>query len=443
MQHSFEHYLKEELGIRRDESFLLGVSGGMDSVAMAELFHGSGLRFAIAHCNFRLRGKESDEDELFVRDLARNYRVPFFPVKFATQEEADARGISIQMAARDLRYAWFSSVCDAKGYDYVAVAHHKDDQAETFFINLLRGTGIHGLHGILPVQGRVIRPMMFAGREEIAAFIKSNKLKYMDDSSNASMKYIRNRIRKEVIPLLTSIAPEFPAGLQKTIARIAEAEVIYNQAVDLARKKLLHESHGRHTLALEVIRSLNPQHTLLFEILSPFGFNGEQVVDLLKAIGKSGSRTFLSPGFRLEKERMQIVISKREKETGPGEEVQIKKSDRSVLSPVHLTLKKQKHSPRYQIDTDPSVASLDSDKLEFPLIIRRWKPGDHFHPFGMNKSKKVSDFLIDSKLSAAQKKQTFVMLSGNRIAWIIGHRIDHRFRITRQTENILQAKVIC
>jgi tRNA(Ile)-lysidine synthase len=443
MQSSFEHYLKEVLGLRRDASYLLGVSGGMDSVAMAELFHRSGLRFAIAHCNFQLRGKESDGDETFVRSLARTYRVPFFSVKFATQDEAESKGISIQMAARDLRYDWFSSVCDAEGYDYIAVAHHKDDQAETFFINLLRGTGIHGLHGILPLQGRVIRPMMFAGREDISAFIRSNKLKYRDDSSNASMKYIRNRIRKEVIPLLTSIAPEFPAALQKTIARIAEAEVIYNQSVELARKKLLHESHGRHTLALEVIRSLNPAHTLLFEILSPFGFNGEQVSDLLKAIGKSGSRTFLSPGFMLEKQRTRIVISKREKETGPGEEVQIKKSDRSVLSPVHLTLKKQKHSPRYQIDTDPSVASLDLGKLEFPLIIRKWRPGDHFHPFGMNKSKKVSDFLIDSKLSAEQKKKTYVLLSGNKIAWIIGQRIDHRFRITHQTESILQIKVIC
>jgi tRNA(Ile)-lysidine synthase len=443
MQSSFEHYLKEELGLSRDESFLLGVSGGMDSVAMAELFHRSGLRFAIAHCNFRLRGKESDGDELFVRNLAGTYRVPFFSVKFATQDEAGSKGISVQMAARDLRYAWFSSVCDAEGYDYIAVAHHRDDQAETFFINLLRGTGIHGLHGILPLQGRVVRPMMFAGREEISAFIRSNKLKYREDSSNASMKYIRNRIRKEVIPLLTSIAPEFPAGLQKTIARIAGAEVIYNQAVDLARRKLLHESHGRHTLALEVIRSLNPAHTLLFEILSPFGFNGEQVADLLKATGKSGSRTFLSPGFRLEKERTRIVISKREKETGSEEEFKIKKSDKSVVSPVHLTLKKQKYTTRYQIDTDPAAASLDYDKLEFPLTIRRWKPGDHFHPFGMNKSKKVSDFLIDSKLSAEQKKKTYVLLSGNRIAWIIGHRIDHRFRITQQTVSVLTIKVLC
>ena len=312
MKSAFENYMKEELGLWRDVSFLLGVSGGMDSVAMAELFHTASLRFGIAHCNFQLRGSESDADETFVRDLALTYKVPFFSKKFDTQDEADRRGISIQMAARDLRYEWFAALCEKQGYDYTAVAHHREDQAETFFINLLRGTGIHGLHGILPRQGRVIRPLMFASRDDIAAFIKSNHLKYREDSSNSSMKYIRNRIRKEVIPLLTSIAPEFPAGLQKTISRILDAEVIYNQAVDLARKKVLHGSNGSYSIDLEVLNCLNPRQTLLFEILSPFGFNSDHVRDLLKSLETSGSKTFISPTHILEKERKCIVIRKRE-----------------------------------------------------------------------------------------------------------------------------------
>ena len=430
--------------ISKGDKVLLAVSGGIDSVAMAELFHQAGLRFAIAHCNFGLREDESDEDEQFVSRLAQKYHVPFYCKSFPTTQDAHDRGVSIQMAARDLRYQWFEEVRSAEGFDSIAIGHHLDDQIETFFINLLRGTGVQGLHGILPKNGYVIRPLLFATRDEIGAFIRAHHLTYREDSSNSSRKYLRNRIRHEVIPLLKDIQPGFTTTMSENMTRIREAVAIYKQKVEEVRQQVVKKRERKILLPINLLDNLRPEITWLFELLSPYGFNEAVVADIAAALHQPGKKEFISDGWKAVKDRDEIILTRRVHRgaTEPGKytEYLIQKGDTLITIPVILLLEEVENKPETEIPTGREFASLDLDKLEFPLRLRRWKAGDSFVPFGMNMKKKLSDYFIDAKISTEAKQHAWILWSGNKIAWVVGQRPDNRFRVSSRTRAFLRIK---
>jgi tRNA(Ile)-lysidine synthase len=439
MLQGFLKYIEKEKLFTRNQKILLTVSGGRDSTALVYLFHEAGFRFGIAHCNFHLRGKESEEDEAFVKNLARKLSVSFFSRRFDLTRLTGEKGISVQMAARDLRYAWFEELREKEGYDLIATAHHLDDQIETFFINLLRSSGIGGFHGILPKQGKLIRPLLFSYRKEIDEYIRRNNITFREDSSNQELKYLRNRIRHELLPVFSSINPDFRKILTENISRVAEAEKIFEEAIEQKRGQLLQTDRGITTISISDLADLDPLPTYAYEILSPFGFNFAVVQDILRSLEDPSAKEFLSPTHWVVKDRKNIVIrplSSREI-VSPVAEYTLGAKSKFLRSPIRLSIKKVPRNKDFTIPTGKNFASFDLEKVEFPLILRKWQKGDSFHPFGKDQHKKVSDFFIDEKFSPLEKQNTWLLCSGTKILWIVGHRIDNRFRITPRTKEVL------
>ena len=418
------------------DRILLTVSGGMDSVAMAELFHRSGYAFGIAHCNFQLRGEEADGEEAFVRDLAANYGVEFHLERFQTQKYAEEKKLSIQMAARELRYDWFEKVRSEKGYGYIATAHHQDDQVETFLINLSRGTGLAGLHGILPKTAKIIRPMLFASREEIEGFIRREHIPFKEDSSNRETYYLRNRIRHIIIPELEKAFPGFTQNLQQTISNIRSAEQVYQTAIEEKASQLLITEGPQVRLAKAGLKGLQPLHTWLFELLRPYRFNADTCSRIAGALDKEPGRFFYSDTHQLLVDREDLIILPlTEAEKGEGS-VFITGTQGRLSQPLKLEWQLLDEVPG-NLFQEQGSAFLDMDTLEFPLEIRRWRQGDHFYPLGMKGRKKLSDYFVDEKLSRLEKESVWLLCSGGEVAWVIGRRIDERFKVTDATEKVL------
>ncbi|HZX61961.1 MAG TPA: tRNA lysidine(34) synthetase TilS [Bacteroidales bacterium] len=443
MLKEFKTFISDQNLFEPNDRILLAVSGGIDSVVMSELFHKAGYAFGIAHCNFTLRGKESDADETFVEKLAGKYKVPFYTKRFLTTKVTKEKGISIQMAARELRYQWFEELRLKEKYHSIATAHHLDDQVETFFINLLRSTGIAGFHGILPRQGNLTRPLLFSYRDDIEAFARKYKLVFREDSSNLETKYLRNKIRHEVIPIFRELNPAFPHILTETILRMRETEVIFRNSIEEARKKIIrNDKNGTH-IRIENLKKLTPVDIYAFELLSPYGFNETVIRDILHSPDDSSGKIFYSSTHRLIKNREELILNPLpdKKETwSKNAEISIPENKKEIRKPIHLSFTKTATIKRFVIDPSKEVANLDLRKIVFPLILRRWKKGDSFYPFGMNKKKKLSDYFIDSKLSIPEKENTWLLCSGTHILWIVGYRIDHRFRVTSQTKEVFQVR---
>ena len=436
---SFVSFLTQHQLFTKSDRILLAVSGGIDSVVMAELFHKAGYKFGIAHCNFSLRGKESDEDENFVRRISERYKVPFFLKKFETSEHSTSMGISVQMAARELRYQWFEEIRSSQLFDYIATAHHLDDQAETFLINLVRGTGISGLHGILPKQGVILRPLLFAFRNEITAYAGKNHLKYREDSSNLEDKYIRNKIRLRVIPLLEEINPEFRRTLTSGIKILRGWEETGRKEIDRTIAGLVKHEKDKIIIDLRALKTCRPVELYAWEILSPYGFNSSVIAGILDSMNRSSGSIFLSPGYRAVKDRAKLIIQ--QSLTRAGESGRMISADNKIINkPLKLRFSVLDNSRDATIPGGREFASLDLEKLTFPLELRRWRHGDSFHPYGMKGSKKLSDLLIDEKVSLPDKENTWVLCSAGKIAWVIGYRIDQRFRITQKTNHIYRIK---
>lgn len=439
MLEQFIAFIKEQELIDPGKQILLAVSGGLDSMVMLQLFHRSGYRFGIAHCNFQLRGEESDEDQRFVESMSCLYGVPFYTTRFTTTNYAESHKVSIQVAARELRYAWFEEIRTQGGFDLIATAHHQDDQIETLFINLLRGTGIAGLHGIPVRNGHVIRPLLFTSREEILPYAKEHKLTFREDSSNSSLTYARNRIRHQLIPMLKSIDPDYSGHITATIRRIQGAESILKPLVDNHRKKLIRQDQGRWVIEINDLLKLKPLHTWMYEILSPFEFNETAIRNLVSSFGQESGKTFYSPSFRIIKDRGQLIIT-----TLPGRDheknfelILIDENTEGIETPVRLSIHSISREKGYQISVSKNTATLDRKKLHFPLTLRKWRPGDWFFPLGMNRQKKLSDFFIDEKIPIPDKENCWLLCSGNHVVWVTGHRIDHRYRVTERTKELL------
>ncbi|HEX8517774.1 MAG TPA: tRNA lysidine(34) synthetase TilS [Bacteroidia bacterium] len=440
MQKEFLSYItKEELFSKKDQ-ILLAVSGGIDSVVMCELFYKAGVKFGIAHCNFKLRGEESDEDELFVRSLSEKFDVPFHTKAFSTTGYSEKKKLSIQAAARELRYTWFESLREKHNYSYIAIAQHSDDSIETFFINLLRGAGIAGLHGILPKQGYIIRPLLFTNKEGITRYAKKKKLQFREDSSNASEKYLRNKIRKKIIPAIKELNPKIDSILIKDIQHLREVEQIFRKEIENQKEKLTRIKDSVTCFDIEALKKLSPLGTYLFELLKPYGFTGAVVNEIITALDGIPGKQFFSPTHRIIKDRKELILQSIASFDKKTVKVSVKKNQKiAAAGDLKLMIR---HLPAgTKFSRTSRSAALDIDKMKFPLTIRKWKPGDAFMPFGMKGKKKLSDFFIDSKIPVSEKENIQLLVSGNEIAWVIGHRIDERFKVTEKTKKIYFAEL--
>lgn len=432
MQGKFLEFIASRRLIDDGEKILLAISGGVDSVCLAYLFHSSPYEFAIAHCNFQLRGDDSDEDEFFVKNLAEKLNVPFHSIRFNTEKRSNEAGISIQMAARELRYEWFDSLIDEFKYHKIATAHHLNDSIETAIFNLAKGTGIAGLRGIKSIKGSVIRPILSATKKEILSFAKTKGYQWREDVSNQSEKYNRNYIRHSIVPKFLEINPSFENGFSETTDRLALAEQGLQLLIQNIKKQYLNVSDQQVTLAMEPFKEVT-DYVLLYELIKPYGFSLRQAKEILGAENTPG-KGLLSKDCWLVRDRNQFVITKRFVEVG---EIEISTADRE-LKTTFGRYKFDILSEVGDIKRSINVAMLDFDTLKFPLKIRSWKEGEKFVPLGMKGKKKVSDFMIDNKIPLNLKKTYKVFTSGEEIIWLVGMRLDDRFKITDKTKKVYQ-----
>jgi tRNA(Ile)-lysidine synthase len=417
---------------------LLAVSGGIDSMVMANLFLQSGYNAGIAHCNFSLRAEESDKDEELVRQFASGQGLPFFTKKFDTIAFAKDNSLSIQMAARELRYNWFEEVMDENGYDLLAVAHNLNDNIETFIINLIRGTGTAGLAGMKPLSNRIIRPLLFAPRRTITLFCSENQISYREDMSNEDTKYTRNKIRHKIIPVLMEMNPSIEVTLNETAQRFAEInEIIGNYILEI-REKISEEKGELTSFSLSWLLPYIQNRTILFELFKPYGITSVRLNDLVSIIeGKTGGQIFTNT-HRIVKNRREIIIS----HEGNNDITFFTIADISdfLSIPAIESACYKETSGAFEIPSDRFSACIDAGMIKFPMTIRKWKAGDRFYPLGMKQQKKLSDYFINCKYSLLEKENKLILESDGRIVWIIGDRIDNRFRITGSTKKALILK---
>lgn len=436
---SFRHYIDTNRLLSHEDRILLTVSGGVDSMVMLSLFTRCGYTVGIAHCNFQLRGAESDEDEVLVADEAARYGVPCYNRRFETAAEMERTGESMEMAARRLRYAWFEELCREEGYTVVAIAHHADDSIETFFINLLRGTGLRGLTGISTQVGKIVRPLLFASRKEILEYAVQNHIPFREDSSNRSTKHLRNKIRLGLIPRIREINPKFTELMRKNIGRLTDAQLFINHGIERIRTEAVTTENGIDTIHPDRIDPAFPRGFVIYELLnSTYGFKGDVVDALCRAIDEQATgRRFYARDRMAVIDRGRIVVSP----IAPDDDCLTLVPQGSLRSYCGNSVLYFEYASIDDIRTfgvPEHIAQVDADKLRFPLTLRRWQEGDWFIPFGMTGRKKVSDYLIDAKVSTPEKQRQFVLLSGDEIVWLVGRRIDDRYRLTRDTENVLR-----
>ena len=426
-----------------DDRILLAVSGGIDSVAMLNLFVDASLSTGIVHCNFKLRGKDSDEDEIFVKNLAALYNLPFFVRRFETREYAQGNGISVQVAARELRYAFFEEVREKHGFNRIAIAHNSDDVIETFFINLLRGTGIRGLAGIRSRSGSIIRPLLFASREMIEVYAKQKSMAFRLDKTNLDSKYTRNYIRHEIIPRMETLNSGFRRTMLDNIANLQGVASLLDDSVQSFEKQVL-SLHGEDVrIDLDSVLANPHGVSFLSETLLKYHFTPDAIRNILQSLKGQSGKTFFSTTHRLVKDRKSLLLNVLDHEQGDQEQVYyIEHPSQSIHFPFILELHTEPWVPGNSFSSDPAVACLDAEKFSFPLMIRHWKHGDYFRPLGMENMMKVSDFFINSRMSIPEKENTWLLVSEGKIAWIIGRRIDHRFRITEATRNMLCIRLV-
>ncbi len=426
-------HIEQNLSLLKGKQLLIACSGGLDSVFLARTFHELEFRIGLAHCNFGLRDKESDADAEFVADLAEMLSVPFYEEFFQTEEYAKSRKLSIQMAARELRYAWFEEIRKDFGYDYILTAHHADDRLETFLINLSRGSGLRGLSGIPEISGFVVRPLLPFGREELFNHAREQRYHWREDSSNSKMEYLRNAIRQEVVPPMKKHLKGLINQFANTQNHLRESQALVEDYMVLIRQLVLKESDDGHILDIKKLNELPNPKALLYELLYPFGFTAwEDISDLLLA--QSG-KTVLSATHRLVKDRGSLLLTEipSENET---ETIEIGERIERIDHPIELIFSSEEKVE----NSSTSEIYVDKSKLAYPLSVRKWRDGDYFYPFGMKGKKKLSKFFKDEKLSLVAKEKTWLLCSGDDIVWVIGYRADDRYKVDRDTKEIIRIR---
>ena len=429
----FLDYIDQNALLRPDDKVLLTVSGGRDSVLLVHLFKLAGYDCGIAHCNFNLRGDESQRDEAFVSRLAASLDMPFHVKHFDTKGYAEQHQVSTQMAARTLRYAWFEEIKVRENYDVIAVAHHQTDAVETLLLNLTRGTGIAGLHGILPKRGALIRPLLCLSRAEIDEVMEKEQLDYVEDSSNRADHYARNKIRLHVLPQLKAINPNLEQTFEQNIQKFSETEMVLQQVVSTLRSSLLKTHQNLVTLSLAEIKALKPRQLLLFELLKPYHFLDPVVRDILSSLDKQSGVSFYSPSHRATIDRGDLLISPIETPAEPG--LDIHPQDEVVVFGEQQLLISHSHDLRFE--KVRHKAFVDGDKLMYPLVLRSWQEGDRFIPLGMTVFKKLSDYFIDEKVPLPLKAHIPILVNGNgEIIWVGGKRADNRYKVSAGSKKV-------
>jgi len=434
MLFKFQKHLSENLPFLREKKLLLAISGGIDSMVLANLLKQSDCAISLAHCNFKLRGNESEEDEKFIRDFALENNLNLFVTSFDTNSFARDNKVSIQVAARQLRYIWFHQLLEENNLDYILTAHHLDDNLETFLINFSRGTGLEGLTGI-PVQNdKIIRPLLNFSREEIQQFATENKIEWREDSSNSSDKYLRNKLRHDIVPILKSLNPSFLDSFQDTLNHLQQAKSLAEDASILVYKQVVTEKEGQKFFRLFDLKRLPNYEAYLFQWLKPFGFKAWQdIYDLTEA--QSG-KFILSENYRLLKDRDFLLLEPIRAEDFSTYEIE---ADSEIEIPLKLKISTVSES---DLQTNSNIIYVDKEKLKFPLILRKWQEGDYFCPAGIDGKKKVSKYFKDEKLSLSDKENAWLLVSENQIVWIIGKRQDRRFYIEKTTNQVLKIELL-
>lgn len=426
-KYDVQKFIEEKSLFTLKDKILIALSGGADSVALLRVLHALGYSCECAHCNFHLRGEESDRDEAFVQQLCKTHQIKLHIKHFDTDTYAKSHQLSIEMAARELRYEWFESLRQELNAQVIAVAHHRDDSVETFMLNLIRGTGINGLKGIAPQNGWIVRPLLQVSREDIIDYLQEILQDYVTDSTNLQDVYVRNKIRLSILPLMKEINPSIMETIQDTSMRLADVASIYHQE----RKKTLEHSvikvsdHFQRISIDKILMDIAPA-SLLFELLSPLGFNISQIKDIHRSLEHSqAGKRFISKNWELIRDREDLLIQR---------------IDSECIVP-ELIVQEIERTASFILPKDKHIACLDADKVKLPLTIRKWQVGDKFIPFGMNGKKKISDYMTDKKFSLFQKESQYVVCSEDKIVWLVNERCDNRYRITDQTRRILLLKI--
>ncbi|GHU62956.1 tRNA(Ile)-lysidine synthase [Bacteroidia bacterium] len=438
MKLKIKKYIKKEHLLNDGDKVIVGFSGGADSVALLYILHSIDFECIAAHCNFHLRDDESERDEQFAAAFAASLSVPFVKQDFDTVAIAKKRGVSIEMAARDLRYEWFEKLRKRHNAATIAVAHHQDDSIETLLLNLIRGTGIRGLTGIKPQAGNIIRPLLCVSKLEILQFVTAKKLDFVTDSSNLQADFTRNKIRLQLIPLLETINPSAKEALLQTIYNLNEGAKIYDAEIGKAVLSVFNKE--KNSIDIALLKTFPSPESVLFDLLKEYGFGKEVILDINRAIDSHSGKEFYSDKYRLVRDRAKFLLTLREKEK--EEQYLINKGESFLEFPLRMELVYKENKQNFTIDKNKSVACLDLDKLQFPLILRKWRTGDKFVPFGMNSFQKLSDFFNNNKFSKIEKENTWLLISENDIGWIINHRIDNRFKVTKNTKTQLMIKIL-
>jgi tRNA(Ile)-lysidine synthase len=429
-----DHIARHQL-CKATDKILLAVSGGLDSMVMLNMFHQSGYFIAVAHCNFQLRGAESDGDEEFVRARCSHLKVPFYSIQFDTNNYAWENNISIQIAARQLRYAWFEELLEQEKLDKLATAHHLNDSLETVLLNLCKGTGVQGLAGI-PLENRfIIRPMLFTSRSEVEAYATKERIEWREDSSNLTDDYQRNFLRHQIIPLLREINPSLENTFYNTLEKVRGGVELMSLSLKELEKSFVKTLNGKTFIKKEVFHHLRYAAPVLWEMIKGFGFNLEQCEEIIQSIHSQSGKKFLASSHQLIVDRESLIISAHQ-DSWIQTEIEEGQSG-AKLGPWHLAINECEavvNSNRYE-------AILDAEKLHFPLSWRKWKAGDSFCPLGMDHHKKISDFLIDQKISIADKDSVTILESKGEIVWVVGHRVDNRFKITDRTKKAISFQI--
>lgn len=433
MLQKFKTYYQKNKLFEEPDNILLAVSGGKDSMVMLHLFKACNINFGVAHCNFNLRGTESDADEKLVKSICEKLNIPFHQIKFNTKEYAEQNGISIQMAARDLRYNWFEELSIKNNYQNIATAHHKNDVAETMLINLTNGTGLAGLHGIRKKTGKIIRPLLDFTRQEIEQYIIENEIEYREDKSNADNKYMRNSVRLDVVPVLEKINPNLIESLNQTACYLSEIELIIDEKVKEEFKRCTNLKDNKIYFDISKLQTLTALATQLYYFIKPYGFNAAHVEDIIQSFEEQSGKQFFSKTHIILKDRDFLILQ--EKGVNNIDEIVVNSIEELENKPFwKVTVKSSKG---FKTRKGAQYANLDFDKIQFPLTIRNWKEGDIFQPFGMKGKKKLSDFFIDNKIDVISKNQTQLLVSNNQIVWVVGYRIDDKFKVTTNTKKVM------
>ncbi|WP_018110032.1 tRNA lysidine(34) synthetase TilS [Bacteroides propionicifaciens] len=420
-------YIKQENLANTNETLIVGLSGGADSVALLLVLNELGYKCAAAHCNFHLRGEESNRDQKFAEELCHNYHIPIYIEHFDTTEYAVQNRISIEMAARDLRYSWFDKlVVEGKG-DKIAIAHHRDDNIETLILNLARGTGLKGLTGIQPINGHIIRPILSISRQEVETYLKDKNQPYVTDSTNLEDEFARNKVRLNIIPALEQINTACQKNIQNTITYLNQVQLVYKKAIEEATSRVLKNNQIDIRL---LFGEVSPQ-TLLYEICYPLGFNSAQIEDLFNTLESTESKIFFSEGYKILRNRGKLHIEP------------LKEVDTLEQRLPQISINYQDIDTQFQIPRDKNLACFDADLIDKDnLEFNKWQDGDYFVPYGMKGRKNISDFFIDNKYSAAQKESQWLLKHNSDIIWVVGKRIDNRFCITKATKRAIIIRIL-